>query len=135
MYLIILIWRPPNTAFSERHPERGKMLPVCTILILIGVLFDLARFFWPGAIISNRFVSSGVRLRSTRNDAAALSLPLLILSLSAASILNSLGSGGLQLAMLILYINKRKASSFMFRSTRHEHCKATMDFYQLFTQR
>ncbi len=37
-------------------------------------------------------VSSGVRLRSTRIDAAALALLLLTLSLSAVSILNSLGA-------------------------------------------
>jgi hypothetical protein len=47
---------------------------------------------WLTDLISNRIVSWGVRLRSTRNDAAALTRFLLTLSLSAASFLNSLGA-------------------------------------------
>jgi hypothetical protein len=64
----------------------------CTIPLLIGgglIWHDFSG--WPSALISNRAVCSGVRLRSTRSDAAALTLLLLTLSLSAASILNSLG--------------------------------------------
>ena len=46
----------------------------------------------PCASISNRLMGSGVRLRSTRIDAAAHSPLFLTLSIFAASILNSLGS-------------------------------------------